>query len=227
MQRLGKLYGGVVAALVLATLTGCDGEPEDVTYLAVGSRPETRDMDRGSYRSSNPAVLSLVDMHDTTDSGCSGITLVGCPGSEITVHGTAITYQGVGEGDAAIRGTTEEGKDFSLDFRVERITGIRVRHVLSPMDNNSPQVDVPADQTLVLAPGGSLLLQLHLMGKSHQPLGSIDGFAASSGDEAVVTVDSFVYSSGYRARLDGLTPGTTSLVITTPTVERTLEVRVE
>ncbi len=227
MQSRAALCAGVGFALALTALTGCDGEPEDVTYLAVGSRPEMRDLDRGTYRSSNPAVLSLLDMHDTSDSGCSGITLVGCPGNEITIHGTAITFQGVAEGDASIQGKTEEGKELSLDFRVERITGIKVRHVVSPMDNNSSMTNVPADEELVVSSGGSTLLQLNLMGKSNEALGYIEGFAASSDDETVVTVESFVYSYGYRARLDGLSPGATSVVLTTPTLQRTLQVRVE
>jgi hypothetical protein len=228
-MRLRKQGCGavVIAVAALSALTGCDEEPEDVTYLAVGSRPETRDLHRGQYRSTNPAVLSLLDMHDTTDSGCSGFSLVGCPGNEITVHRTAITFQAVAEGDASINGSTDEGEDFSVDFRVERITGIRARHVVSPMDNNSPMTVVPDNQVLVVANGGSLLLQLDLMGKSHQPLGYIESFAASSGDEAVVSVESFIYSTGYRARLDGLNPGTTSVLITTPTVQRTFEVHVE
>jgi hypothetical protein len=235
MQRAGvqpmpsckALWAGVVVAFSLTALTGCDAEPEDVTFLAVGSQPETRDLDRGTYRSSNPAVLSILDMRDITDSGCAGITLVGCPGKEITIHRTDITFQAVAEGDASIEGKTEEGEDISLDFRVERVTGIKVREVVSPMDNNSALVAVPNDQTLVLSSGGSLLLQIHLMGKSQEALGYIESFAASSNDEAVVTLESFVYSYGYRVRLDGLEPGATSVVISTPTVDRTLQIQVE
>jgi len=224
MQSLGRLCAGVV---VLTALTGCEGELEDVTYLAVGSQPETRELDRGTYRTTDPSVLSLLETRDTSDSGCSGITLVGCPGSEITITRTAIRFQGVAEGDASIVGTTEEGKDFSLDFRIEHVTGFRVRQVLSPMDNDSPMADVPEDQTLVLSGGGSTLLQIHLLGRSHQALGYIEGFSAASADDMVVTVESFVYAYGYRARLDGLSPGTTSFVIKTPTVARTFQVLVE
>jgi len=227
MRSHGMLCAGVVVALGLGALTGCNGEPEDVTYLAVGSRPETRDLDRGTYRSSNPAVLSILDMHDVTDSGCSGITLVGCPGSEITVHRTDITFQAVAEGDASIEGKSEEGKEISLDFRVERITAIKVREVVSPMDNNSPLAEVPSDEALVVSSGGSFLLQINLMGRSHEALGYIESFAATSDDEAVVTAESFVYSYGYRVRLDGLAPGATSVVISTPALDRTLQVRVE
>ena len=235
MRRAGRepmlshkvLCAGVVVALGLGGLTGCDGDPEDVTYLAVGSRPETRELDRGTYRSSNPAVLSLLAMRDTSDSGCSGITLVGCPGSEITIQGTAITFQALAEGDASIEGKSEEGKDISLDFRVERITGIKVREVVSPMDNNSPLAEVPRNEPLVVSSGGSLLLQIHLMGRSDEALGYVESFAASSADEAVVTLQSFVYTYGYRIRLDGLERGATSVVISTPALDRTLQVRVE
>jgi hypothetical protein len=227
MQSPGKWCAGVVVALALTALTGCDGEPEDVTYLAVGSQPETRDLDRGTYGSSNPAVLSILDMRDITDSGCSGFTLVGCPGSEITIHRTDITFQAVAEGDASIEGKTEEGKDISLDFRIERVTGIKVRQVVAPMDNNSPLTEVPRDEALVVSSGGSMLLQIHLMGKSDKALGYVESFAASSDDEAVVTVASFVYSYGYRVRLDGVGSGATSVVISTPALNRTLQVRVE
>jgi hypothetical protein len=95
------------------------------------------------------------------------------------------------------------------------------------MDNDSPMTAVPDDQALVVARGSSLLLQLDLMGKSHEPLGYIETFAASSGDEAVVTVESFIYSRGYRARLDGVNPGDTSFVVTTPALERSFQVHVE
>jgi hypothetical protein len=227
MVSHGTLCAGVVVALGLGGLTGCEGEPEDVTYLAVGSQPETRDVDRGTYRSSNPAVLSILDMRDITGSGCSGFTLVGCPGNEITIHRTDITFQAVAEGDASIEGKSEEGKDIALDFRVERVTGIKVREVVSPMDNNSPLAEVPRDEALVVSSGGSLLLQIHLMGKSDKALGYVESFAASSDDEAVVTLESFVYSYGYRVRLDGLQPGATSVVISTPALDRTLQVRVE
>lgn len=226
MQPRGTLCAGVVALLPLTVITGCDGEPEDVTFLAVGSRPETRALDRGTYRSTDPAVLSILEMHDTSSSGCSGITL-SCPGSEITIRRTNITFQGVAEGDASIAGKTEEGEDLSVDFRVERIAGIKVLQVVSPTDNDSPETDVPDDEALVVSSGGSTVLQIYLMGKSHQALGYIEGFAVSSNDEAVATAESFVYSYGYRARLDGLSSGATSVVIATPTLERTLQVRVE
>ena len=225
MLRRGNLCAGVVAVLALSALTGCDGEPEDVTYLAVASRPEIRRLDRGTYHTTNPDVVAILEQHDASDSGCSGITLVGCPGSEITIQSTMVTFQGVTPGDASIEGISEEGKAFSLAFRVEKITELQVKEVVSPKDNNSPLANVPDE--LVISSGGSLLLQIYLLGRSDKALGYIETFGASSGDETVASVESFIYSYGYRARIDGVTVGTTSLTLTTPTVERTFQVRVE
>ena len=67
-----------MGALLLVCATGCDPEPER-TYLALGAAPETRKFTLGTYRSSNPAVLAITDLHDTSGSGCSGVAVLGCP----------------------------------------------------------------------------------------------------------------------------------------------------
>ena len=213
----------IAAALALA----CDPEP-DVTYMAVGSAQETRDFDSGTYHSTNPSVLALIEVKDTSTSGCSGISL-GCPGSEITIKGTSVTFQALAAGDASIRGTTDKGKELSVDFRVEEVTDLQVRRVV-PI-NNSPaddqQLDVAPAEEIVVKSAGSSTLQINLLGKSRVALGYIENFQAVSGDEALLTVDKTLYSHGHRTYLKGVAPGTTTLSLTTPTVSRELAIRIE
>ena len=157
---------GCWLALGLALFTACDPAP-DVTYVALGAAPDSLKLDRGTYHSTDSRVISIVDMADTSASGCSGIAVFGCPGSEVAINDTVVTFEALAAGDAAIRGKTEKGKDISVDFTVEVVTALQVREVTRlGTGSEERQVDVRADQEISMASDGGVGLQVNLLGKS-------------------------------------------------------------
>jgi hypothetical protein len=216
-----------LTALTMSMSAGCSSEPDDVTYLAVGSDVQQQELERGSYRSTNPAVLSVLEMKDTSRSGCSGINLFGCPNNEIAIERTLIAFQGVAPGEASIVGKREDGKEVSLDFRIEEVRDIQVRRVVTPNDNDSPEVDVASNEELALDASAPSVLQINLLGDSQIALGYLKTFDVVSQDAGILTVEHSGSSHGYRAHLKAVSPGTTSIIVSTPTVSRTLAIRVE
>lgn len=214
----------VVCVAVCAT--ACDPEPVDHAFLALGPDVHVNELERGSYRSTNPKVLTLLESTDTSSSGCSGVALFGCGSDSITIEGTLIKFQTLAPGEASIRGKTAEGREISLDYTIEAVTGLQVRRVTTPSDNHSPEVEVAADEELTVSPAAQLVLQVYLLGKSRAALGSLDAFEVSSADESVASVDYGGYSRGYRARLKAVAAGDTTITLSTPAVSRTLSVRV-
>ena len=106
------------------------------------------------------------------------------------------------------------------------VRDIQVRRVVAPQDNQSPEVDVASNEELALDTTASEVLQVNLLGDSRVALGYLKTFDVVSQDAGMLKVEHSDNSLGYRAYLRPVSSGTTSVVVSTPTVSRTLAIRV-
>jgi hypothetical protein len=207
-------------ALPLVLVGSCDPVPPP-EYLAVGGR-SSRELDRGTYESTAPAILAL-ETQDTTATVCPGIALA-CPGQERTSLRTLVTYTGVSEGRAAIHGSTAD-RQSTIEFKVEQIRRFEVR-LVPPGDNGEGQL-LPLERPVPVAVNTSVTLHFNALGASSVPLGYVDQIDVQTAAPDIATVTFNRYSHGWHAKVSGVVPGETSLTVVTPWASQQVQIRVE
>jgi hypothetical protein len=203
------------AALVLLACACEPGEPPE--YLPLGGGG-SRELDRGAFSSSDPAVLALAT-RDYSEEVCPCLCILGCPGREVTALRTEITYAALREGRATISGTTIEGEEIALDYKVERIRRFEVR-VLRVEVNEDPGRVVSGRETVTVAAGERVLLEIDSLGESGVALGPVSDASVVVDDPAVATARTSLYARGWRATVTAVAPGQTTLRVVTPWASR-------